>query len=334
VWDVVAGQETLTLKGHSGHVAGVTFSPDGSRLASASWDGSVRVWNAETGQVVRTLRKNGPAAQFHSVAFSPDGQRLASLDSAGMVVMWDAATGQEQLTLKGFTTKHRSSIAFSPDCNRLASVSTDETVALWDTHTGERTLPLQVEVQNPNDHVLSVAFSPDGKHLAWGGPGTTICDVASGKRIHTLRSRRIFEPRYEELRKLFKDDTLLVWGVAFSPDGKRIASATIPDRKVTIWDTETAQKTLTLYGQSGEFLAFSPDGKRLATNGLDKTVKVWDSTTGLETLTLTGHVDGVLSVAFSPDGNRLASGSADGTVKVWDARPLDAEPAKPSPTSR
>jgi WD40 repeat protein len=112
--------------------------------------------------------------------------------------------------------------------------------------------------------------------------------------------------------------TNLVYGVAFSPDGARLATGSY-DGMVQVWDARTGQGLLTLNGAGGG-VAFSPDGSRLASASWDNTVKVWDAQTGQELLTLRGHTEWVESMAFSPDGTRLASGSRDGTVKVWDAR--------------
>ena len=122
-------------------------------------------------------------------------------------------------------------------------------------------------------------------------------------------------------------------GVAFSPDGRRLAAvggliAVHPDREVKVWDAQTGQEILSLRGHVGGLrsVAFSPDGRRLASAGLDQTVKLWDAATGQEVLTLRGHIDNVFCVAFSPDGHQLASASTDKTVRIWDATPVEREP--------
>jgi WD40 repeat protein len=359
VWDAHTGQAERTLKGDIGELAGVAFSPDGRRLASASaWDGTVKVWDALTGQEILTLRAH--TGSVLSVAFSPDGH-LASASSDQTVKVWDVQSGQETLTLKGHS-EWVSSVAFSPDGRRLAGACVHATkpgeVKVWDALTGQEILTLRAHTSS----VLSVAFSPDGHHLAGAcNDGTVkVWDVHNGQEEFTLKGRAgysvnsvAFSPdgkrlasasNYMKVGQLPGEVT--VWNaqngqleltlkvrrrtdrvecVAFSPDGKRLATAS-GDEIVSIWDVQTGQDTLTLERDTGagKSVAFSPDGRHLASAVRGKTVIVWDAQTGQEALTLKEH-PGVRCVSFSPDGRRLASGGGDasdsrkpGEVKLWD----------------
>ncbi len=293
-----------TLRGHEDNVNSVAYSPDGKHLATASADGTAKVWDAETGGVLMTLSGHGDAV--NSVAFSPDGKRLATGSDDKTAKIWDAQSGKELMTLRGHTDKVEE-VAFSPDGRRLATGSDDKTAMIWDAQTGK----VLTTLRGHTSAVNSVAFSPDGKRVGTGSDDmlAKIWDTQTGKVLVTLRGHE--GP---------------VNAVAFSPDGKRVGTGS-DDKLAKIWDTQTGKLLMTLSGHQAPVnsVAFNPDGSRLASGSNDRTAEIWDVETGKAPTILRGHTNAVSFVAFSPDGSRLATASYDKTAKIWDALPGGTE---------
>jgi WD40 repeat protein/serine/threonine protein kinase len=301
-WDYLNGlahADRKTLVGHEDLVTSVAYSPDGTRIASASADGSIRIWDSQSG------RENGRPLRKHkdrvtSVAFDPDGRRLISTGADKSVYLWDLRTGEFIRSFEG----HGNWVyhaAFSADGKRLATASTDRTIRLWSVDTGLESGRLLGHTKQ----VTFVAFSPDQQTLASAGADKTI---------------RLWDLNKSVESKVLEGHTGYVYSVLFSPDGASLASASF-DKTTRIWDVGNGLEKHRLEGHTGQVrgLAFSRDGTRLASASYDQTVRIWDARSGRPLLCLKGHHGRVLAVAFHPDGNSIASGGDDHTVKLWEA---------------
>jgi len=221
-----------------------------------------------------------------------------------------AVTWHEKRTLEGHQTIVES-IAISPDGKTLASASADKTIKLWELASGRNISTFT----GHNDIVDGVAFSPDGKRLASAGADETVrlWEVASEKNLTTLKDHWTI--------KLLSYVTGAnhVRSVAFSPDGKMLASAHRYNR-AKLWDVVSHQPLATLEGhkRSVRRVKFSPDGKTLASASYDGTIRLWDVASHQLLALFKGHKDIVYEIAFSPDGKTLASASADRTIKLWE----------------
>ena len=353
LWEVETGKNLTTLRGHIRVVDSLAFSPDGLTLASNSVDG-VQVWEAATGGYITTLA--GPPNFVTSIAYSPDGTRIATgsanaRNAEHTVKLWDVETEENIATLQGHTDLV-TTIAYSRDGALLASGSKDQTVKLWDVETGHNIATLK----GHEKRVFSIAFSPDGTKLASGSEDTSIrlWEVPTGKALYTLGGVNspqvgvtvLPAPRPgEKLNELQSDDVVdlepeiirgLVFSVAFSPDGTKLAAVVLDDGETSLWDVVTGQHITTMTNErsSAWVVAFSPDGTKLAvgTGTGNNTVELWDVSTYKPVAAFPGHKGWVHVVAFSSDGTKIASGSVDGTVLLWDvSKSIKLYPSKQPP---
>jgi len=328
----------LTLHGHQDSVWSVAWSPDGSKLATASKDNTARIWQAATGRELLVL--HGHHGAVESVAWSPDGSKLATASEDHATKVWDAATGRELLTVYGHLGDVMS-VAWSPDGSKLATASRDNTAKVWDAVTGRELLDLR----GHQEQVLSVAWSPDGSQLATASSDKTakVWDAMTGRELMTLRGhqarveRVAWSPDGSQLATASWDRTAKTWdagtgtellalrghqdqvlSVAWSPDGHWLGTAS-GDGTAKVWDAKTGRELLTARGHDGPVwsLAWSPDSIKFATSGADRTAKVWEAG-ARELLTLRGHQNGIMGVAWSPDASKLVTASLDKTAKVWE----------------
>jgi WD40 repeat protein len=322
-------KERNRLEGHSSFVWAASFSPDGKTIASASADGTVKLWNLD-GSLALSLTHG---ASVRDVSFSPDGKMIATAGKDKTAKLWNS-DGQLLRTLSGHTDGLWG-VSFSPDGKLLASASDDRTVKLWKTD-GEllRTFPKQ------SAFLSRVSFSPDGKTIATaGGDKTVKLWELDGSLIKTLKGhsaevcsvsfspdgKMIASASFDKTVKLWKLDgtplkTLsghrdVVWSVSFSPHGE-IASAS-SDSTVKLWQPD-GSPLKTLYGHTARVydVSFSRDGKMMASASEDKSVKLWQFDSSL-LRTFRGHGDAVNAAAFSPDGETIATASGDKSVKLW-----------------
>lgn len=330
VWDLNIDQPARSFRDHQMPVKAIAFSPDSKWLASVSstlYNGEAIVRELATGRVHQSFREE---FGFQDVAFSPDSSLIAAAGGRGISIWNPSIKGEPKLLphnyrqIAGGTGWATESVAFSPDGTRIASAGTSG-VKVWNLATSQM---LKSFFANPflegSGCEKHIAFSPDGRRLATATPGSTGVQTVNGveQRIHVTAEVKIWDATtFAELLKISGGGN----GLAFSPDGRRIALA--QEDSVSIWNAQSGQLLVTLKGHSAmvKCLASSPDGQRIATGSGDQSVKIWDAAGGQEMLTLRGHHESVVSVAFSLDGRWLASASAQfdkpGEIKLWDARP-------------
>ncbi|XP_014562143.1 hypothetical protein COCVIDRAFT_84634 [Bipolaris victoriae FI3] len=286
-----------TLEGHTSIVTSIAFSHDSTKLASASDDKTVRIWDMSTGTCLQAF--TGHNETVTSISFSHDSTKLVSASKDKTIKLWDISSG----TFSEISTGHSeaiTSVAFSHDSNQLLSGSEDYTVKLLDISTSA----CRHSFEGHSAAVMSVVFLHNSTKLASASTDKTIrlWDISSGMCLRT-----------------FTGHDACVKSIVISHDSTKLASAS-NDKTIKLWDIGSGMCLQTLIGHSKHVrsVVFSHDSTKLASASFDLTVKLWDASSGVCLQTFKGHMFHVTSVVFSHDTSQLASASNDKTIKLWD----------------
>ncbi len=282
--------EQLRLRGHIQKVTHVAFSADGRWVATASLDRSIKIWDVDTGKVLKTL--DGHKRPIRALTFAPNDEFLASAGSGGTIYIWNPKTGKHTRPIKAHDRSIRA-LAITPDGSRLASCSDDRTIKIWDVKTRKLIRNLNGKGQWHKYPITCLAFGRKGALLAAGD---------EGRRI------RVWDTATGEVGLSLKGHKHWVSSLTFSRNGTKLASGSW-DRTVRIWDMAQKQRPVVLRGHEHPVrgLAFNPEATKLASVDSTNTVKVWNLRDAVDPQTLPGQPGSVRTVSFSRDGQFLAA---------------------------
>jgi len=305
LWNACRGDQLTTLRGHQKTVDSASFSPDGTRLATASQDGTVRIWNTRKHELITMLKVTDKAVW--SVAFTPDGKSLITGAEDG-VELWDSDSWQVRDRFLGqlaVVSGHGTILATaesSPFFWEHAGA-----VALWNWRTGQ----LLRRFDEPG---RALALSSDGGLLAVAGAnsGIAVWDTSTGRSVHTMSTSNS------------------VWSLNFSPDNRSLLSASWSS-EVLLWSANGQSLPQRITGHQSHVWSavFSGDGATIATTGSDQTARIWDAVTLEQKAILRGHENEVWCAVFSPDGKTLATGGKDQNVMLWSPASLSRQAELP-----
>lgn len=301
-----SAQLLYTLTGHNGGVNTVAFTPFNHYAISGSVDRTIRVWDLETGQTVKTLNNSHAV---NNITLSPDGNKIYGTGPSykPSVKIWQRETGQLKQVISNFETVIRA-MDVSSDSEVLAAALLRGVVELWDTRTGDRLNTLK----GHTDYVTAVAFVPGGETLVTGSAGRDrsirVWDVDKGEELYSITPQTTGHK-----------DWVLDVGVA--SNGRFFASSSA-DKTIKIWDTGTGKLLRTLSGHTSwvRSIQFSQNNDYIVSGSKDGMVKVWDVKTGAQLYSMDARdkgIDEVRAVAFASDNKTVMAGVTNGTVKIW-----------------
>ena len=295
--DTNDGRELLTLR-HGRPIYTAQFSPNGRKIATFSADGSLRVWDATSGDELAAFRAHEKT--IFSLVFSSDAQKILTASEDGTARLWDAEEGREL-----FAVRHQGAVAsaaFSPDARTILTASEDGTAQLWDATAGTKLTTFQHEYGGYA--ILRAVFSPNGQQVLTVATDKTarLWDMGTGAELAVLRHEQWLS------------------SAIFSPDGRKVLTTPLQEEyTVRLWDVGNGREVLALQHPDDLWNArLSRDGSRVITASSDGAARLWDTVTGGEVLVVR-HQRPVRTATLSPDGRKVLTASEDGTARLWDA---------------
>ena len=310
------GVTVYLYRGHTASVNALTWSPDGTTLASCDDQRMLHIWKPfENARPITFTRQLGHAQTIHDLAWSPIGTHLATASADHTVRLWsvnlqphwwyklEMLLGMHTTSYEGHASPVRT-ISWSPDGRLLASGEKSGKVHVWNVETLASVQLYKEHI----DEITDVAWSPGGQHVASASLDHTVrvWDAHTGKREWVWHTRT-------------RDEVYIPLALAWSPDGTYLAFS-CSNSEVQVWDIVRRRLVYVYrrhYRGAVVALAWSPDGKRIASAGHDHTVQVWGALDGKDAFPYRSHQHRVHTIAWSPDGQYLASSGRDAVVHVW-----------------
>jgi WD40 repeat protein len=303
IWEPRSGKRLRTLRGHPARAQYLAWAP-GTRLASASIDGTARIWPVEgrDGKLRgsgRSIVLRGHARRLRDIAYNPDGKVIATASDDGSARLWKASSGAELAVLRSGRHGKVENVDFSPDGSRLVLPHGDGVVQIWSS--GGRLIRT---LRGHRGEVRSAKFSPDGRLIASGGYDRTarIWDARSGRAVAVLRGHQ----------DGVKD-------VAFSPDGSLLVTTGL-EGTASLWSLRSAEEAVNLPGQGDAeltALAAAPAGRLIATGDAQGGLRLWNAVTGARVAALAGGRSAIRSLAFAAHGRTLVAAGDSSRARVY-----------------
>jgi WD40 repeat protein/transcriptional regulator with XRE-family HTH domain len=309
LWDITTGEILREYEGVRASVGAIDVSDDGEFLlmSTTSGDAYINLYNVESGKVLRSYF--GHTIGIYGLAFSPDGKTIASASVDGTASIWDLDVPGALYKVDLPASGGGSEIVIHPDSQSFFEVGFDGIIRMREVATGQI---IRTFDDNAGRWCLSLVVSPDGRYLVSGDYVTAepfedrnayLWDIQTGELVHT-----------------FDQNNGVIFTVAFSPDGGKVAIGETVGKRILMYEVSTGRLLQTFEGHTNwvQNIVFSPDGQKLYSAGRDLTIREWDVETGENLRTFEGHTSRVRGIDISPDGKRLISGSDDFTLKLWD----------------